>query len=177
MTHPISIRSLKGLVALIAACLATASHAAPGDTSEADGTASAQVVAPLQIVPINPLRFGRILAPPTAGSVTIGPDGSIASSLDLTATPSTRAPAQFLVLGERNRRLVITVSNSTVISSVNGDTMIVSALTLNPPTRGRFHQFNRSDVMDLYVGGTLNVQANQAPGSYSGVFEVTVTYL
>ncbi|WP_373861577.1 DUF4402 domain-containing protein [Burkholderia multivorans] len=28
----------------------------------------------------------------------------------------------------------------------------------------------------VYVGGTLNVAGNQAPGAYSGTFNVTVAY-
>lgn len=177
MTHPVPIRFGKGLAASLAACLAVASHAAPGDTDTASGTANAVVVVPPQIVAIDSLRFGQLISPPTAGTVTIAPNSSITSTLDLTAFPSVRAPARFLVVGERNRRFITSISNSTVISTASSATMIVSALQFTRTTASPINRLNASGTFDLYVGGTLNVQANQQPGQYSGVFEVSVIYL
>lgn len=182
MTHPVYNRYGKGLVAGLAAILSVAGHAAPGETSTASGTARVQVVAPPQVVALDSLRFGQLMSPPTAGTVTVAPNGTVTSTLDLVSFPSVRAPAHFLVVGERNRRFVTAVSNSTVILNQNGTPMVVSALTYNRPTaqgQGQ-NQHNRTDnrgFFNLYVGGTLNVLANQQPGEYSGEFEVTVVYL
>ena len=40
-----------------------------------------------------------------------------------------------------------------------------------------FARLDASGSFDLYVGGRLNVNANQQVGTYSGTFDVTVLYL
>ena len=60
--------------------------------------------------------------------------------------------------------------------------MVVSTLTYNRPSGqgqgvGQHNRTDQNGYFILYVGGTLNVQAGQEPGSYSGVFDVTVVYL
>ncbi len=51
--------------------------------------------------------------------------------------------------------------------------MNVTVLTLNGPTL-RF--LSAAGLLDLRVGGTLAVKANQAEGDYSGTFQIIVTY-
>jgi hypothetical protein len=46
-------------------------------------------------------------------------------------------------------------------------------LTLNGPTL-RF--LNAAGLLDLRVGGTLDVTANKLAGDYSGTFDIIVTY-
>ncbi|MGQ7830320.1 DUF4402 domain-containing protein [Altererythrobacter sp. Z27] len=182
MTHPVFIRYGKRLVAGLAACLAMASHAAPGNTDTASGTATVTLIEPPSITAIDDLRFGRIMSLPAAGTVTIAPGGAVTSTIDLTGTPSIRGPGRFLVFGERNRRFITVVSPSTVIVNENGTPMVVTALNYNRPAsqgqgQAQHNRTNQSGFFDLYVGGTLNVLSNQEPGEYSGIFEVTVVYL
>lgn len=177
MIHQKLIQGLKGLSAVCAACLAVAAHAAPGQTDFAQGKAQVEVASPPQILPVEDLRFGQILAPPVAGTVTITPAGSVTSSFALPAWPSVRGPAQFLVLGDANRRFITSHSNSTVISNANGASMTVSNLAFNRSSASPINRLDANGFFILYIGGTLNVQANQQPGDYSGVFEVTVFYL
>lgn len=182
MAHPLPIRMLKGLIACGAACMAIAAQAAPGDTFTVEGTATAIVVQPPQITAIDALRFGVIMSPTASGTITVVPDGTFSTTLDLTGTPSTRAPARFLVTGERNRRFVTAISPSTVLLNANNTPMIVSDLTYNRPQGngsgvGQHNRTDRNGVFNLFVGGTLNVQANQEAGDYSGEFVVTVVYL
>ena len=177
-----SIRMLKGLIACGAACLAIAGQAAPGDTSSSEGTATALVVQPPQITAVDALRFGVIMSPAASGTVTVVPDGTFSTTLDLTGTPSTRAPARFLVFGERNRRFVTAVSPSMVVLNENNTPMVVSNMTYNRPSgngqgQGQHNRTNQNGLFNLYVGGTLNVQAGQEAGLYSGEFDVTVVYL
>jgi hypothetical protein len=51
--------------------------------------------------------------------------------------------------------------------------MNVSGLTLNGPT---FRFLDEAGVLDLRIGGTLQVEANQASGTYRGTFQINVTY-
>jgi hypothetical protein len=54
-----------------------------------------------------------------------------------------------------------------------GASMNVSQLTLNGPV---FRFLNTAGLLDLRVGGTLQVGANQMPGLYEGEFTIIVTY-
>ncbi|MFZ9396404.1 MAG: DUF4402 domain-containing protein [Erythrobacter sp.] len=159
-----------------------AGHAAPGDTFSVNGSARAIISQPPQVTALEELRFGIIMSPAANGTVTVTPGGTVTSTLDLTAFPSTRAPARFLVHGERNTRFITTVSNSTVIVNQNGTPMVVSNLTYNRPAaqgqgQAQHNRTGNNGLFDLYVGGTLNVRANQEAGQYSGVFDVTVVFL
>lgn len=181
MAHPESIRMLKGLFALGAACLAVAGHAAPGDTSTVTGTARALVVQPPQVEAIDDLRFGTIMSPTVNSTVTVSHTGAVTSTLDLTAFPSVRAPARFLVIGERNSRFATIISPPFAITNASGASMMVDNLTYNRPAsngngQNQYNQTDRNGVFNLYVGGTLNVRANQQAGSYSGEFLVVVVF-
>jgi hypothetical protein len=78
--------------------------------------------------------------------------------------------------------------NSITLTGPGGNTMTVTAFTLGStaptvylgnPGNSPNHRF-RVDAADgsytFYVGGTLNVGANQFPGIYNGAFEIDVSY-
>lgn len=182
MAHPNSIRMLKGLFALGAACLAVAGHAAPGDTTTINGTAKALVVQPPQVEAIDDLRFGTIMSPTANATVTVSHTGAVSSTLDLTGFPSVRAPARFLVIGERNSRFLTVTSPNFLITNANGASMRVDNMTINRPTNNgngpsQNPRTDQNGVFNLYVGGTLNVRANQEAGFYSGEFDVIIVFL
>ncbi len=182
MARSTIIKGITGLAAAAAACLAGAGHAAPGNSTTVNGTARAVITQPPQVTALDELRFGILMSPAANGTVTVAPNGTVTSTLDLTGFPSTRAPARFLVHGERNTRFLTVIPNSTVILNQNGTPMVVSNLTFNrPAAQGQGQaQNNRTDqngFFTLFVGGTLQVRANQEAGNYSGTFEVTVVFL
>ena len=85
---------------------------------------------------------------------------------------SGRGPAQFTVEQAGNRGGTVYIPSS--ISLTNGAAnMTVNAIT------GRLVVISgvgRDRVYRLDLGGTLRINGNQAPGSYRGVFDVTVIY-
>ncbi|TNE61605.1 MAG: DUF4402 domain-containing protein [Sphingomonadales bacterium] len=161
------------LAATLAAVFPSVAHAAPGDSAEVDGTATVRIVEPLAIQSLEDLRFGTFLVPLTSGTVTVGGDGSVTSNLDLSVFPGDRGPAYFLILGEPNRRFVLQLPRPIDIS--NGtSTMRVNQFRSNTPAnRGTF---SADGLFELYIGGRLNVSANQEVGYYTGTFEVRVLY-
>lgn len=165
---------LPAMLALLALLTPGVAHAAPGDGSQIAGTAQAQVIGPFEIEPIADLRFGGIARPAAPGTVSIGSDGVITSTVTLSSVTGPRGPAVFAVRGEPNRRFItqlpgpITISNGTA-------TMIVDQFRSNtfPPGVARL---DSRGIYILTIGGRLKVNANQLPGSYTGTFEVTVLY-
>ncbi len=88
--------------------------------------------------------------------------------------PGSFHPAQFYTLGQAGRIIQITRGALPTLSRAGGGgAMTVSALTLNGAT---LRLVTATGLIDLRVGGTLQVNASQAPGNYSGSFTINVNY-
>ena len=174
MGRPFSKTLFAGMLALATGMIATPLSAQANTSASTPGTSNARVVEPISITPINDLRFGTLVRPATAGIIEVAPDGTVTGNLDFTVYPGGRGPARFTVLGERNRRFIVFTPNTITIS--NGATTMQVDRFRDNRTLG-FARFDAAGSFDLYVGGRLNVNANQQVGTYSGTFDVTVLYL
>lgn len=176
MTSP--ARFLFGMAAMACAlaALADPAFAAPS-SSTVSGSAQAVILTPLTIAPINALRFGQLTRPTAAGTVVMSPSGTITTTggvITSTAIAQTtpRGPGTFAVVGEAGR--AFSVSLPTVVILRQGTrNMRLTAFRSNW-TAGAV--FSASRTFALSVGATLNVRANQAIGTYTGTYTVTVTY-
>jgi hypothetical protein len=140
------------------------------------GPARAITLQPLSIVKVVDLDFGNAIPGSTAGTIIISPtSGARVKTGGVTlAVGGTPVAAQFLTYGGPLQVIQITRGAlPTLTRSGGGASMTVTQLTLNGATT-RF--LNAAGVVDLRVGGTLAVGANQSPGTYSGTFDITVTY-
>lgn len=165
--------TLKALLAGALGLAAASASGAPGNSQSSSGTASVTVAQATRITAVDGLRFGAILRPATAGVVEIAPDGAITANIDVSTYPANRGPSRFLVNGENNRRFIVFLPNRINIS--NGtSTMSVDRFRMNAINGST--RFDSNGRFNLYVGGRLNVGANQAVGQYSGTFDVTVVY-
>lgn len=162
---------------LSAALLGAASLFATGTVAHAQERADAQAVTlqPLSIVNLSDLEFGSLIAGDSSGTVVINPaNDARTTSGGVTAGSTGGAAARFLTFGGPLQFISITRGPLPVLRREGGtETMNVNQLTLNGPT---FRFLNEAGLLDLRVGGRLIVAANQAPGQYSGTFEITVTY-
>jgi hypothetical protein len=122
------------------------------------------------------LSFGSFLAG-SGGSVVVSTGGARtqSGSVLLLGQGSGVAAAQFTVTGTANATYSITLplNNTVVLSDGNGNTMTVNSFVSNPPATGTL---SGAGTQVLRIGATLLVGPNQAPGSYSGTFNVTVNY-
>lgn len=173
-------RHLFALAAFVAAALPAAVHAEPGNSAAIPGRAQAELVVVGRVQKIEDLRFGAFIQPSTAERVTIGTNGSATGTGDMVANMSIpqpsegRGPAHLHLDGTDNRVFIAHIPNR--INITNGtSTMQVRDITDNL-TLGT-NLFDLDGDFDLYIGGTLRVNANQEPGHYSGDFEVTVLFL
>lgn len=144
----------------------------------ASASASATIVAPITITYVDDLEFGNLAVQnATGGTVVMAPAGTRTRTAGVTlpGTTGTFNAAEFTVGGTTGYTYTITLpSTDYTITRVSGsETMIVNAFTSSPTGTGTL-----GGSETLTVGATLNVSANQAPGTYTNAtkFDVTVNY-
>lgn len=122
------------------------------------------------------MNFGLVMPFSEDGTITINSTngGAIISNLLLVdATGFSRA--SFLVEGIPNAPFALTLPAQAIIS--NGvETMLVDNFFRNSGS-GISNTLNSSGLHTMFIGARLNVAGRQAPGDYTGQFEVTVNYL
>ncbi len=173
---------------------------APAQASEvagATGTTQAVVVAPATIVKVQDMSFGRIVARPQPGTVTVsGATGACTVTGPILEVGTCRQ-AIFAGMGTKNMRARISL-DSVVNLTGPGQAMVLDQVFLsndstisfsgNPNANGqgigltqgngnqRYTITSPTGIFTLKVGGRLNVNANQLPGIYTGSITVTVQY-
>lgn len=149
-------------------------------TATASSTAAAVIIAPLSITNSQGLHFGTIMRSATAGTVTIAAtDGARSSSggVTLSALAPVHSVAIFSVEGESGKTVSVTLPASATIVNAATDDMIVDAFVSDPSTVAPNPAITLTGAATvLRVGATLNVDANQPSGTYTGTFNVSVNY-
>jgi len=146
-----------------------------------------EIFGDLSITKVADMDFGNI-AGPLAGTVvmTATASPSCTASTGLVHSGACQ-PARFGGAGESGRIVRIKQPPGNIITLTGpGAAMTIDNLVLNgspglsliQATSGfsRFRIDSPSGVFDFRLGGTLHVGANQAPGVYTGTFEVTIQY-
>jgi hypothetical protein len=119
------------------------------------------------------LSFGELVAGGSAGTVVVTPAGARSSTGGVTLGNSAgAAAASFTVGGTPGATYSVTLPIATSLAS-GAHIMIVDTFTSSPTGTG---QLSGAGAQTLAVGGTLQVGASQASGSYNGFFSVIVTY-
>lgn len=159
-------------------------HAQAQTQSSAQGEAEAIILRPLSFFKVNDLDFGDIIASGAAGTVRIHPDGSRSRTGGVTLAGSGGEPARFAGLGTPQRQVNISLGANQIWITGPGAPMRVRnfeigstptvILSTNPT---RFRIDTPLGNYNFPVGGILDVNANQAPGDYSGTFIITLNYL
>jgi spore coat protein U-like protein len=142
---------------------------------DADATANvdALIVQPIQIKVEDNMNFGSIVSDGTLGTVVLSAnsDGFADATSTASLVESTRSAALFLVKAANTYGYSIALPTS--VSLING-TKSMSLSDFNS-SLGLTSVGTGSDQL-LYVGGTLEVAADQAEGAYAGDVKVTVAY-
>jgi Domain of unknown function (DUF4402) len=159
----------RALCALAAAFAATPVLAASGSAA-----GKAITLRPLSIVKLGDLDFATNVPSATAGTIVIDPNTDVRTVTGgVTAAGGTPKAAQFYTYATANKVLQITRGALPVLTNGSGGTMNVTQLTLNGPT---LRTVTAAGLLDLRVGGTLAVGANQLPGTYTGTFQINADY-
>lgn len=163
---------IKFMAATAAVALALTSQTAMAANS-ADASASASIVSAMTLTKSSDLKFGNIIASGSAGTVVIGAGADTAAynnGASAAVTAGTIARAKFDVTGgagSATTTLSLSASQITLTSGANSMTVDLVKTA---------DQALSSGAATYYVGGTLNVGANQAVGNYTGTFTATVQY-
>lgn len=181
------IRGLRALAwLLLAGMLATAGPAQARETGTS--TAGTILIQPLSIVKSEDMDFGTII-PSTGGTVVLDP--AINPTCAVTGgviRSGACQPAEFVGAGSVNQRVRVRLPPQArmTVSNGAGATMQVTNMDVNGApdllvTREtvrnfRFRILHPSGIFFFRVGGTLNVAANQAVGTYTGTFNVDIQY-
>jgi len=121
------------------------------------------------------LRFGAIVPGNTAGTVTLSTAGA-RSAVGAIVLPSSVAygAAGFVVLGTPATLFSLSLPSTLTLGRAGGsETMVVSSFVSNPSSGGLL---SAGGSFNVFVGATLAVGAHQTFGSYTGTFNVTVSF-
>jgi hypothetical protein len=143
-------------------------------TATASGVeANATIIAPIAISNSDALDFGDVVPGTSLGTVVMATAGTRSATGGTTlGSVNVGGAADFTVTGADGYAYSITLPSSITLSDGGVNTMSVDTFTSNPSGTGTLTGGSQA----LAVGATLHVGANQVAGSYSGSFDVTVTY-
>ncbi|MDM5177017.1 DUF4402 domain-containing protein [Massilia sp. DJPM01] len=169
-------------LAVLAVIAAGLGLGAPAFAAQATATAGGTVVTPIAVVVGTNLAFGTFAAA-AGGTITVSTSGVRAVSGVVAMGASATSAAKFDITGEPGATYAITHSGTALLtnSGGGGETMALakfSDLTGANATSGdaATGTLSAGGTQSLYVGGTLTVAANQAPGTYAGNVIATVEY-
>jgi len=170
------------LIALLMIISAANSAGAASLTSHA----SAEIMEALIVASRTPLNFGYITPSTSGGTVIITPQ-NIRSATGGVQVSGAFSRATFVVQGSANRSYSISTPSSvnfTVSNPASGSEGLRQQLTANQfvtfstnkGSNGNVGQLGSNGQDTIYLGGTLDVPPDAAPGVYSGLVELTVSY-
>ncbi|QUL37038.1 DUF4402 domain-containing protein [Erythrobacter sp. JK5] len=168
--------------------LAVAGFALSVSPASAQDTASVPTAVRLQgdtrITKLGDLDFGDILPGASGGTITVAVDSTVSTSGTVQSLNSGQQAASFEITRQ------ILADFPTYVGPGGSDT--IQLVNQGDPTatmtlRNFTTDFNRTIIFglpaylfrttyDFRVGGTLDVAADQEPGSYLGTFVVTIDY-
>jgi hypothetical protein len=168
---PVFFTALLGLLLLFAPAAADAAPVA----ADKDASAAVSISRPATVRKLQDLNFAY-LSVTTAGTAVVDPNTDAMTTtggvLHIGGTPYAAlfegvAPSKGVVIVRLPR-------NPITLTRVGGtETMTVSNWTISPDAK---RTVASQEPFDFKVGGTLNVNANQAEGAYIGTFTVEIQY-
>ena len=190
-------RALYAVLLLAWAGLCPVPALAKNPPASATASARATIVAPLTVVWVQDMSFGRIVPRPQAGTVTVDQVTGACTVTGPILEVGRCQFAQFAGMGIKNMNARISLTNVVNLTGP-GQAMVLDNVTLgtnstislagnaNANGRGvgltkggnasRYQITTNSGIYVLNIGGRLNVNANQAPGFYTGQIAISVQY-
>jgi hypothetical protein len=164
-----------GRSAIVALALFAPAGMARAATATAQSDSQAVIIFPVTVTKLKDMDFGY-MAVTAAGTAVLEPNADAYSTTG-GVTPVGGAPqcAEFVGSSKDSAVVNIKVPNKpSTLTRVGGtETMTVSNFTLQGQSK---RTLAKAASFTFRVGGTLNVAAGQAEGTYVGTFDVTVQY-
>lgn len=127
--------------------------------------------APVNLRDRKEMDFATVFVMPSGDNITLSPS-SVISSANGSIFSGTPESASFSAQGDKNAAASISFSVGDVLTGP-GAAMPLGNFTHNA---GVTPAFTSNKKLDFKVGATLTINPNQASGTYSGIFTVTVDY-
>lgn len=148
--------------------------------ANASGTIPVEVVFMniLSVVESRQMHFGSIdITSSGFGVVRLTPQGvrSIisGSGISLAATGTTPLAGGFIITGEPNQAVNISISPTISLANGSGGTISISNISINPAGT---YMLDASGNLNLSVGGDVSILTNQQSGTYTGNYTINVNY-
>jgi hypothetical protein len=191
------LRHARGAVLFALACLVGAPAAMAQNVDSEAGRAQAVIVAPLTLIKVADMNFGKIVPSAAGGTVTINPVTDACSASGVQSVGNACRAAMFVGQGRHPFRARVTMSNITQLTgpgmAMTMDAFVIGAnstITFTGNTNGqgnggglmngngnqRYSINSPTGIFELHLGATLHVNPNQAPGVYTRTYSVTVQY-
>ncbi|MCB1721152.1 MAG: DUF4402 domain-containing protein [Alphaproteobacteria bacterium] len=175
MKNSIRKVALSSATVIAAGALGSAANAATASVA-----IQAIVLDPVQITANNSLNFGSVTESGAGGTIVVDNGGFNSVTGAVTSIGGTIQPGTFTLKGSTGRNIQVDVANVATISS-GANTMTVNALVLYNPAGTITGDpitvtLGAATVAGFELGGTLNVGAGQAAGTYTGNVAVTAAY-
>lgn len=138
----------------------------------ATATVKAEIVSPLTITATGTLNFGSIASDESTGLVIIDPTAATRTytNSDMEIVSSSFEIPVFTVSAADGYTYGVVTTGDVLEGAISTDVMTLSNITTN------LTQASGNTAESFKVGGTLEVGANQAAGTYTGIVTVTVAY-
>jgi hypothetical protein len=162
----------KFLIATAVAAVAVPAPALGAQTASANGRAL--LLLPLTLTKVDDLSFGTIVSSPVAGTVTINAGNGARTHnggiTEVASDPGQRA--LFAWAGTPGQQVSFDLSYPATLDDGAGHSVQIALLYLE--SMSTFADPN--GVVQVGVGGSLLISANQEEGLYSNTFDVTANY-
>ncbi len=156
-------------LSFVAATLMSLSASAQSDT--ATGTSNATVITPISVSAGNDLEFGSFAVDgSTAGTITQA--GATTGGVTAASGGTTRSAATFSVSGNGSTPYTFTLPSTATLSDGASHNMTATLSFAS----GNASRTLSSGAETVTINGSLAVAANQTVGSYTGTYDVTVSY-
>jgi Domain of unknown function (DUF4402) len=151
------------------------------DSEVAD--AQIAIVRPLEFIRVENLHFGSVIRGSTAGTVTVTPAGVRTRTGGVILQGTNFQPAEFAGMGSNNQRVDVSLGANQIFITGPGAPMRVHTFVIGSTptavlttTPRRFRINSPTGIFTFPVGATLDVGANQTPGTYTGTWSITLNY-
>ena len=146
----------------------------PAISATATATATAKITNTMTVRVASSLFFGELSSSAEAGALALSPAGVRTTTGGVTVNSAVKGtPAAFDVQGHPNATYSVSFPAAVIMTNGSPNTMVIEKFISSPETTG---VLDASGQQTLFVGGTLNVDSNQAFGTYSGELTITVDY-
>ena len=160
---------------LIAAAMAAAAMPAPALAAPtASSNARALILLPLTLTKVDDLHFGTVVSSSVAGTVTINA-ATGARTQNGGVTPVGSDPGQralFAWAGTPNAQVSFDLTYPATLDDGAGHSVQIALLYLESASKIA----DPTGVVEVGVGGSVLISANQEEGLYSNTFDVTANY-